>query len=78
MQRGPRAKYWIDMTHLYSKNKETGLLLGPKVSSLGAHKKFVAGNILAANSQRPLSPLQVHFKWTPVSIKNDFSRLSGA
>jgi len=27
---------------------------------------------------RPISPLQVNFKWSPVSIKSDFTRLSGA
>ena len=43
-------------------------------------KKFVAGNIYAANNAatRPPSPLAVNFKWTPCSIKSDFYKLSAA
>jgi len=61
------------MTHLFVKPPNSTLLTTSKQAATSMPRKFVAGNIMAPNSmQRPTSPLQVHFKWSPVSIKSDF------
>lgn len=76
MAESTRAKYWVDMTHLCLKPPNTMLLTSSKAGSQSVPRKFVAGNIMAhSNINRPSSPLQVHFKWTPVSIKSDFTKL---
>lgn len=69
-----RATYWTDMTHLCVKQPGSSLLTSSKISQ-SVPRKFVAGNVVSTMQQRPSSPLQVHFKWTPVSIKSDFHKL---
>lgn len=75
-----RSQYWVDMTHLYVKQPNSSLQNGEtksKTPTQSGPKKFLAGNIMAPqNLVRPVSPLQVNFKWSPCSIKSDFTRLS--
>lgn len=76
MAQSNRSSYWVDMTHLCLKPQNAMLLNSNKNGSQSVPRKFVAGNIMAnSNIHRPSSPLQVHFKWTPVSIKSDFTKL---
>lgn len=81
MTKSVRAKYWENNTHIYIKNynKEPGTFNADNTVRK-TPKKFVAGNIYAANNAatRPPSPLAVNFKWTPCSIKSDFYKLSAA
>lgn len=38
-------------------------------------KKFIAGNVIANQNVRSISPLSVNFKWTPFSVKSDFVKI---